>query len=98
MALNFRQAMKSIHMRASEVTDLAVRGDDLALKTINYYRQAWHDFHKRHQDESKMDPVLMASLISTATEYLIRDMTISDLQDLQSKFGHRLPGAPKKLQ
>lgn len=97
MALTFRQAMKSAHMRAQEIGKLADRGDDLARRVINYYRQSWEAFHKSKHDESLINLVLKKNLISSVTEYLHRDLTISDLQDLQSKFGHRLPDGQKKL-
>ncbi len=101
MALTFRQAMQSAHMRAQEIGRLADLGDDLSRRVINYYRQAWEAFHKARHDENLLDLALKKNLVSTVTEYLHRDLTISDLQDLQSKFGHRLPGQspdPKKLQ
>lgn len=91
MALNFSEAMASIHQRGKEVGELADRGDDLARRTIMYYRQAWADYHKAKGDESLLDATLKANLIAAATEYLHRDMTVSDLADLQTKFGHRLP-------
>lgn len=97
MALTFRQAMSSIHVRAQEVGKLADKGDDLSMRVINYYRQAWDAFHKAKHDENLLDATLKQNLIATVTEYLHRDLTISDLADLQSKFGHRLPDGPKKL-
>lgn len=97
MALTFREAMTCIHQRATEVAELAGKGDPLSLKTMNYYRRAWDDFHKVGQDEAKLDPVLKQNVIAAATEYMHRDLTLSDLADLQSKFGHRLPKAPFDL-
>jgi hypothetical protein len=100
MALTFSEAMTSIHMRGGEVAELAAKGDALALKVMSYYRRAWDDFHAVNQDEAKIDPALKQSLISSVTEYLHRDLTLSDLADLQSKFGHRVPGQrpdPKKI-
>ncbi len=92
--MTFKESMASIHQRAEEVAKLAGRGDPLATKVMSYYTQAWKDFHAVGKDEAKMDPALKANLIAATNEYMIRDLTISDLADLQSKFGHRTEGRP----
>lgn len=89
--MTFKQSMASIHLRHAEVNKLAEQGDKLALETILYYRQAWDEYHRVHQVETNMEPRVKENLIKACDDYMRRDLTVADLADVQTKFGHRVP-------
>jgi len=82
-----------IRMWGPEIRQLAERGDKLAAKVHDLVCEVAYEnlplTHQRHTDLRK-----------ALTEYLQRDLTISDRTELGAKFGHLVDGeqGPRPIQ
>lgn len=70
-----------------EIAKLGARGDQFALKVEARYRYA-----HQHPKDYKANQELRVAI----EDYVNRDLRLSELYDLGSKFGHRLPEPEKE--
>lgn len=63
---------------------LVNQGDKEAIAVEFAYRAWWQD---------KLNPKLQTELIHVVKQYMLRDLTLTEITDLQRKFGHKIPDA-----
>lgn len=76
--MNFQQTMDYLRHGAGNIGRMAKQGDALAKTVFNAYKAAY---------SSQLDIRLQNELIKVVNEYLVRSMTLTEIDDLERLYG-----------
>ena len=83
--MNFQAMRMYLYGNAPAIGTLAKAGDKLAIAVYRAY-QAWH--------ADKLDPAKQAELLKLVNEYVVRNCTLTEIDELERKYGAPHPDSP----